>query len=576
MKKLCAKRWDHKCPIIFHNTLSEPIQMIWIDYEGNEQPFTVLNSGGKCCQQAGATHPFIMRRMNDEKRKVVSIFVPTEETVDYFEVVPGMFMYDEERDGKMVDEDDEEIVVGDQVEEIEEEIIEDQSKHVTICKMTKAREEDWKLIRSRFDGHELVDISIRNDTSRKYNVFRVDEEGNQTSHGYSAPISTFWATFAYPGNVFLLKNECGSVEFVLKVSDKSTVYIIESNYLESTACIDDDKQSSCRNILLKNEDKRIGPRKMGFNSPEIVQDIVNELKRRNSKFIDEDFPPRSDCVRAQNLFKRPAIFKNISVMDPIQGKLEDCFLISSISGAALRTRLLRKVFTHCEAIDPKLGLYALTFYLEPNNEKMTLLLDDYLPAENGHLKFAHSQDRGELWISLIEKGIAKLVGDYDKINPQTNSHLFYPSNILSLLLGGRSKQLDWFSGQSTTATDMMKKGTFWPLIEKLMDSSLSVPVCGTKPGKEGSDSINSNGLVNAHGYSLLSYRKFPEHDLKLVNLRNTWGRIEYNGPWSDNSPEWDQYPDVKKALEYRNADDGCFYMTYEAFENCFGIVWWND
>ena len=157
-----------------------------------------------------------------------------------------------------------------------------------------------------------------------------------------------------------------------------------------------------------------------------------------------------------------------------------------------------------------------------------------------------------------------------------NAHLIYPSNILSLLFGGRAKQLEWFTGRDSEAKEKMKNGTFWPLIEKLLDSATSVPVCATMPGEEGSDLVNSKGLVNYHGYSLLGYRKFPEHDLKLVNLRNTWGRTEYNGPWSDNSSEWDKYPDVKKSLKHENTDDGCFWMTYEAFENCFGVIWWND
>ena len=358
-----------------------------------------------------------MRLVRDQK--TLAIFVPSDETIDYFEVQPGMFVYDKEKDGVLYGEesDDEECneieEEKDQLEwkeEFEDAIEEDTSKNIHTCNLINASDIDWKSLKSTFDSNNQTDIWIKNDTTRKFDVIRVDTEGNHFSHGYAAPISTFWGTFAYSGHYFLLKDEkSDQVEYVLKVTEKPTMYIIEATYVDYPACIEDDKQSSCRNILMSHSNQRIGPRKIGFKTPDIVNDLVGELKSRNLKFVDEDFPPRSDCVRAQDLFKKPAVFKNISVKDAIQGSLGDCFLISSISGAALRPNLLRRVFIHCESIDPKLGLYALTFNLEPNNEKMTLLLDDYFPAENGRLKFAHSDDVGELWISLIEKAIAKLV-----------------------------------------------------------------------------------------------------------------------------------------------------------------------
>jgi hypothetical protein len=51
-----------------------------------------------------------------------------------------------------------------------------------------------------------------------------------------------------------------------------------------------------------------------------------------------------------------------------------------------------------------------------------------------------------------------------------------------------------------------------------------------------------------------------------MKLRNPWGRQEWNGAWSDKSQEWkDATDDLKKELNFRDADDGIFFMTFEDF-----------
>ena len=49
--------------------------------------------------------------------------------------------------------------------------------------------------------------------------------------------------------------------------------------------------------------------------------------------------------------------------------------------------------------------------------------------------------------------------------------------------------------------------------------------------------ISSSGIVQGHAYSLLQVREVDGH--KLVQIRNPWANeVEWNGPWSDSSPEW--------------------------------------
>jgi len=49
----------------------------------------------------------------------------------------------------------------------------------------------------------------------------------------------------------------------------------------------------------------------------------------------------------------------------------------------------------------------------------------------------------------------------------------------------------------------------------------------------------------------------------LVRLRNPWGKLEWKGDWSDNSPLWT--PKLKAELRVVDSDNGIFYMSISDF-----------
>ena len=57
------------------------------------------------------------------------------------------------------------------------------------------------------------------------------------------------------------------------------------------------------------------------------------------------------------------------------------------------------------------GIYLLKFFV--NGLETSVIVDDYLPVFKGTKKLAFARnDTSELWVSLLEKGWAKLHGSY--------------------------------------------------------------------------------------------------------------------------------------------------------------------
>lgn len=79
------------------------------------------------------------------------------------------------------------------------------------------------------------------------------------------------------------------------------------------------------------------------------------------------------------------------------------------------------------------------------------------------------------------------------------------------------------------------------------------------------------GLIPGHAYSILNVYRcrggfMMDKTIRLVQIRNPWGRTNWNGPWSDSSDEWKAHPFIKAELiGNKKEDDGSFFMCWDDF-----------
>jgi len=78
-------------------------------------------------------------------------------------------------------------------------------------------------------------------------------------------------------------------------------------------------------------------------------------------------------------------------------------------------------------------------------------------------------------------------------------------------------------------------------------------------GRHGIHTPDRNGLLLAHAYSVLRV-EITKEGVKLLNLRNPWGALEWKGEFSDNHPSWTKT--IVEQIKPKFGDDGCFWMNF--------------
>ncbi|KAL3315336.1 hypothetical protein Ciccas_006033 [Cichlidogyrus casuarinus] len=270
---------------------------------------------------------------------------------------------------------------------------------------------------------------------------------------------------------------------------------------------------------------------------------MEKLKGTGRLWEDPDFPADSRAFGKVRLdkdieWKRPKqifgdaefIKDNVNRFDVNQGQLGDCWLLAVISSIATYETLFNQLCPPGQYIQSPdyVGMFRFRFW--SFGQWKEVLVDDRLPviAGTNQMVFMHSPTNGEMWSSLMEKAYAKLLGNYG-----------------NLVGGMQSEAMEDLTGKQLK-------------VDRVNQTSTDV-----KEGRLG------NGLVTSHAYSVtkIDQVRFRGNTQWLVRCRNPWGNsVEWNGPFSDRSPEWNEIDENDKSrLGITFSKDGEFWMRYEDF-----------
>ncbi|OTB02778.1 hypothetical protein M426DRAFT_13201 [Hypoxylon sp. CI-4A] len=322
----------------------------------------------------------------------------------------------------------------------------------------------------------------------------------------------------------------------------------------------------CRRVNQKYRDPHFDLEfDLKWGSRDTLESLNNQREKPSS-----DFKPKS-VKRVVDIFDDPKFYiEGPTANDVRQGRDGDCWLLAALCTLSNKPGLIEKL---CVARDEQVGVYGFVFYRD--GEWISEIIDDKLfltkpdfdesflermlwedrerinseeqyrrtyQSGSGALYFAQCEHENETWLPLLEKAYSKAHGDYSAIEGG------YTGEGIEDLTGGVTSEL--------YTTDILDKEYFWR--EELMKVNNEF-LFGCSTGMWGVGWGDRKGIIELHAYSVM--KAVEINDLRLIQLKNPWGKDEWKGAWSDGSKEWTAEWLLK--LNYRFGDDGNFWISYD-------------
>uniref|UniRef100_A0A673YNF4 Calpain-3 n=1 Tax=Salmo trutta TaxID=8032 RepID=A0A673YNF4_SALTR len=302
--------------------------------------------------------------------------------------------------------------------------------------------------------------------------------------------------------------------------------------------------------------------------------LKQECLTKEFLFEDDTFPASVESLGYKELGHKSNKVKNIvwkrpkeicenpqfivggaSRTDICQGDLGDCWLLAAIACLTLNEKLLYRVIPQEQSLSEGYGgIFHFQFWRY--GDWVDVVIDDRIPTFNNQLVFTKSAERNEFWSALLEKAYAKLHGSYEALKG-----------------GNTTEAMEDFTGGVTEFYEMKAAPKeLYKIMKKALErgSMMGCSIDSLVPARFETRTVT--GLVKGHAYSVTAVEEckqsqHKEPKVRLVRLRNPWGQVEWNGPWSDNSKEWVSLSKGEKdKLRHQSAEDGEFWMSFEDFK----------
>ncbi|XP_014222841.1 calpain-7-like [Trichogramma pretiosum] len=284
-------------------------------------------------------------------------------------------------------------------------------------------------------------------------------------------------------------------------------------------------------------------------------------------------PDFAKWCRPEELFSEPKMVMNhvVDYYSIKQTVVSDCSFVASLAvsaqyekkfGKRLITSIIYPKNKNKEPIYNPFGKYMVKLHL--NGVPRKVVIDDLLPvSKHNQLLCSYSNNRGELWISLLEKAYMKVMGGYDF--PGSNSNI-----DLHALTGWIPER--W--AIRTNEADFNKDNLFDTLLLRLHKGDVLVTVA---TGELSDSDADRTGLVPTHAYAVLDVRKIE--GVRLLLLKNPWSHLRWRGNYSElDLRHWT--PALKDALNYdpnsaSQFDNGIFWIDFDSICHFFDVFYFN-
>ncbi|KAM5314758.1 calpain-7 isoform 2-T2 [Glossophaga mutica] len=281
----------------------------------------------------------------------------------------------------------------------------------------------------------------------------------------------------------------------------------------------------------------------------------------------------SKWVRPEELTSNPTMIYTVSSFSIKQTIVSDCSFVASLAiSAAYERRFNKKLITSIIYPQNKdgepeynpCGKYMVKLHL--NGVPRKVIIDDQLPVDHkGELLCSYSNNKSELWVSLIEKAYMKVMGGYDF--PGSNSNI-----DLHALTGWIPERIAMHSDSQAFSKD----SCFRMLYQRFHKGDVLITAStGMMTEAEG----DKWGLVPTHAYAVLDIREFK--GLRFIQLKNPWSHLRWKGRYSENDVKnWT--PELQKYLNFdprtaQKIDNGIFWISWDDLCQYYDVIYlsWN-